>query len=44
MIIYKSINKITGKSYVGQTIRTLNDRIKGHKCNANNKGYMCERI
>jgi group I intron endonuclease len=30
MIIYKSTNKITGKVYIGQTIQTLDKRIKGH--------------
>ena len=30
MIIYKSTNKITGKIYIGQTILTLEKRIKNH--------------
>ncbi len=29
-IIYKAINKLTGKSYVGATIKTLESRIKDH--------------
>ena len=31
MIIYKITNKKNGKSYIGQTIRTLKERIKEHK-------------
>jgi group I intron endonuclease len=31
MIIYKSTNTITGKSYIGQTIKTLNRRKAEHK-------------
>jgi len=31
MIIYKSINKINGKSYIGQTIFPLQKRIEQHK-------------
>lgn len=34
-IIYKVENKVTGKCYVGQTIRTLNQRKCGHKSHAN---------
>jgi len=30
MIIYKSTNKITGKIYIGQTTKNLEQRIKGH--------------
>lgn len=30
MIIYKSTNKITGKIYIGQTTKSLEQRIKGH--------------
>ena len=30
MIIYKSTNKINGKVYIGQTIKSLEQRIKGH--------------
>lgn len=30
MIIYKATNKINGKSYIGQTTKTLEERIKGH--------------
>lgn len=29
-IIYKAVNKINGKCYIGQTIRSLNERIKKH--------------
>ena len=29
-IIYRAINKITKKSYIGQTVQTLSNRIKGH--------------
>jgi group I intron endonuclease len=31
MIIYKATNKINGKVYIGQTIKTLSERIKSHK-------------
>ena len=30
MIIYKAVNKINGKIYVGQTTKTINERFKGH--------------
>jgi group I intron endonuclease len=30
MIIYKATNNITGKCYIGQTINSLDKRIKGH--------------
>jgi group I intron endonuclease len=30
MIIYKCTNKINGKAYIGQTIKALEERIKGH--------------
>ena len=30
MIIYKATNKVNGKSYIGQTIRTLYERKKSH--------------
>jgi group I intron endonuclease len=30
MIIYKATNKINGKVYIGQTTRSLEERIKGH--------------
>lgn len=30
MIIYRAINRVNGKSYIGQTIRSLDDRIKSH--------------
>jgi len=44
MIIYKVTNKITGKSYIGQTIKTLNIRRNGHyadvKRNKNDNNYF----
>jgi group I intron endonuclease len=36
MIIYKATNKINGKCYIGQTIATLEVRIKRHN-NAKNR-------
>jgi group I intron endonuclease len=30
MIIYKITNKVNGKVYIGQTIRSLNTRFKEH--------------
>jgi group I intron endonuclease len=36
MVIYKATNKINGKSYVGQTIRTLNERKQSHLNDSNN--------
>lgn len=36
MIIYKAINSINGKVYIGQTINTIKKRIKGHR-NASKK-------
>lgn len=35
MIIYLITNTVNGKQYVGQTIRTLNDRLKEHRRNTN---------
>lgn len=35
MIIYKIQNKINNKIYIGQTVRTLEERIKEHKRNKN---------
>ena len=29
---YKITNKLNGRVYIGQTIRTLNERMKDHKC------------
>jgi group I intron endonuclease len=41
MIIYKCVNKITGKIYIGQTVKSLESRIKNHiktsKTNAKSK-------
>lgn len=34
MIIYKATNKINGKSYIGQTIKSLERRKQQHYCNA----------
>lgn len=31
MIIYKALNKINNKVYIGQTVRSLEERMKGHK-------------
>ena len=31
MIIYRAFYKINGKAYIGQTIRSLNERIREHK-------------
>ena len=30
MIIYKYTNKLNGKIYIGQTVRTLEERLKEH--------------
>lgn len=35
MIIYKITNKINGKVYIGQTIKSLDERIKGHLSKVN---------
>lgn len=37
MIIYKIQNKINGKIYIGQTVRTLKERIEEHKRNKKSK-------
>lgn len=37
MIIYKATNKINGKIYIGQTRKTLKQRIKSHLWDADNK-------
>lgn len=40
MIIYKITNKVNGKIYIGQTIKTLNERFKGHIITAEkNRGF-----
>ncbi len=36
-LIYKATCKDTGKMYIGQTKKTLNNRIKSHKSNAKNR-------
>lgn len=36
MIIYKATNKVNGKSYIGQTIQTIQRRAYCHKLNAIN--------
>jgi len=36
MIVYKIQNKINGKIYIGQTIKTLDERMKGHLLKKNN--------
>jgi GIY-YIG catalytic domain. len=38
MIIYKATNKVNGKIYIGQTIKTLDRRIKGHINDSRNGG------
>lgn len=43
MIIYKITNKINGKIYIGQTIRTLKERWKNHKEQAKS-GKRCRAI
>lgn len=41
MIIYKAINKLNLKVYVGQTVSNMNDRIRSHKyASKNKKGYF----
>lgn len=39
MIIYKTTNKINGKCYIGQTIRSLEEREKQHLKDAKQKRY-----
>jgi len=39
MIIYKATNKINGKCYIGQTIQTLDNRIRGHKSEKKNTAF-----
>lgn len=38
MVIYKIINKIDGKIYIGQTVQELNTRWIQHKCDAKTRG------
>lgn len=38
-IIYKSLNKLNGKAYIGQTCKSLNDRKRGHLCDVRAKRY-----
>lgn len=42
-IIYKAINKINNKIYIGQTIRTLEDRKKEHAHPKKDKIYLFQR-
>lgn len=30
MIVYKAVNKLDGKIYIGQTVKNINERFKGH--------------
>jgi group I intron endonuclease len=39
MIIYKATNKINGKIYIGQTIKSLHDRSLEHKSDAKRNNY-----
>jgi group I intron endonuclease len=39
MLIYKITNKINGKVYVGQTLRTLKERWSSHKAKSRHKNY-----
>ena len=36
-IVYRAVNRLSGKLYVGQTIKPLEDRIRGHRKSAKNK-------
>lgn len=40
MIIYKGTNTVNGKEYIGQTTRSLKDRIAGHRHNSNPVGDL----
>lgn len=40
-IIYKIVNRINGKLYVGQTIKTLDQRLRGHLRSAYNTRSIC---
>lgn len=42
-IIYKAINKINNKTYIGQTIRTLEERKKEHSHPKKGKIYLFQR-
>lgn len=45
MIIYKITNKINGKIYVGQTIKTLKRRLQQHFANSKKSNtYLCKAI
>jgi len=46
MIIYRAINKINGKMYIGQTIQSLRKRKSGHRYEAKNgmKRLFCEAV
>ena len=38
-IIYRADNLINGKCYIGQTIKSLDERIRGHYIDCKNKNY-----
>jgi group I intron endonuclease len=39
MIVYKIVDKTNGKTYVGQTTTSIEDRWSGHKCKLLKKGH-----
>ena len=39
MIIYKAINQVNGKIYIGQTVSTLKDRVSQHIYDSKRKNY-----
>jgi group I intron endonuclease len=42
--IYKITNTINNKVYIGQTTRTLKERIKGHHCKARNEKIQTKNL
>ena len=44
MIIYKITNKINGKIYIGQTIRTLRERFNAHSSKNGSHTYIGRSI
>ena len=44
MILYKITNKIDGKSYIGQTIRSLDERWRQHCANSSTCGYISSAL